>query len=238
LQENEFELFYQPQVNQHGEVIGAEALLRWQHPLRGMVAPLDFIPVAEDTGLIVPIGGWTLKAACKQLAAWAAKRETAHLSLSVNVSAKQFRHSSFVGHLLDVLEAAGIAPGRLELELTESVLIDDMEMTIAKMTQLKQRGIRFSLDDFGTGYSSLYYLKGLPLDQLKIDQSFVRDIMNDQNDATIVKTIIALGGSLGLDVIAEGVETAAQRDFLMQHGCRLFQGFFFGRPVPLDAFPY
>jgi diguanylate cyclase (GGDEF)-like protein/PAS domain S-box-containing protein len=238
LQENEFELFYQPQVNQHGEVIGAEALLRWQHPLRGMVAPLEFIPVAEDTGLIVPIGGWTLKAACKQLAAWAAKRETAHLSLSVNVSAKQFRHSSFVGHLLDVLEAAGIAPGRLELELTESVLIDDMEMTIAKMTQLKQRGIRFSLDDFGTGYSSLYYLKGLPLDQLKIDQSFVRDIMNDQNDATIVKTIIALGGSLGLDVIAEGVETAAQRDFLMQHGCRLFQGFFFGRPVPLDAFPY
>ncbi len=232
LQEHEFVLHYQTQVDQTGSITGAEALVRWLHPVRGMISPAEFIPLAEDTGLIVPLGQWVIEEACRQLAAWMAEPASAHLKVAVNVSARQFRHPSFVDHLFGVFDASGIDPRQLKLELTESLLIEDMQLTIEKMTHLKSRGVKFSLDDFGTGYSSLYYLKSLPLDQLKIDQSFVRDVLTDPNDAAIVRTIITLGASLGFAVIAEGVETEAQRDFLFLHGCRAFQGYLYSRPVP------
>ncbi|HYN77916.1 MAG TPA: EAL domain-containing protein [Lamprocystis sp. (in: g-proteobacteria)] len=235
LREGQFLLYYQPQVDCAGRLTGAEALLRWQHPQRGLVLPGQFIPLAEATGLILPLGHWVLETACTQLAVWAGRPETADLTLAVNVSPRQFRDPDFVGQVRVVLKHSGVDPRRLKLELTESLLLDDVPDTIAKMTALKALGLGFSLDDFGTGYSSLTYLKRLPLEQLKIDQSFVRDVLTDPNDAAIARTIIALAHSLGLAVIAEGVETAGQREFLLDNGCRAFQGYLFGRPGPVEA---
>jgi len=236
VRQQQFILYYQPQVVGDGRLTGAEALVRWRHPRRGMVSPTEFIGLAEETGLILPLGHWVLETACAQLAKWAAQPNTAHLSLAVNVSAHQFRQDDFVAQVLAVLGSTGANPQRLKLELTESLLVSNVENTIAKMTALKAQGVGFSLDDFGTGYSSLSYLKRLPLDQLKIDQSFVRDILIDPNDAAIAKMVVALAESLGLTVIAEGVEIEAQRNFLARQGCHAYQGYLFSRPLPLDEF--
>ena len=231
---SEFLLHYQPVVDEAGTVLGAEALLRWHHPQRGMVSPGDFIPLAEQTGLILPLGRQVLTLACQQLAQWASAPATAMWTLAVNVSAQEFRQPDFADGVLSVLRASGADPARLKLELTESLLLHDVEDSILKMQALRSQGVGFSLDDFGTGYSSLSYLKRLPLDQLKIDQSFVRDVLTDPNDATIACTIITLARSLGLDVVAEGVETEGQRAFLLRNGCRQFQGYLFGRPGPAE----
>jgi diguanylate cyclase (GGDEF)-like protein/PAS domain S-box-containing protein len=231
----QFVLHYQPQVQGDGRVTGAEALVRWQHPQRGVVAPSDFIPLAEETDLILPLGQWVLESACAQLADWSREPRLAGLSIAVNVSAKQFLQPEFVEQVFAAVSRSGANPRRLKLELTESLLLHDIERTIDKMHRLKERGIGFSLDDFGTGYSSLAYLKRLPLDQLKIDQSFVRDVLSDPNDAAIARTIVALGQSLGLAVIAEGVETGEQRDFLAGIGCQAYQGYLFSRPVAVAA---
>jgi len=201
-----------------------------------MVPPNDFIPFAEETGLILPLGLWVLETACQQLARWATQPEMEHLTLAVNVSAHQFTQPGFVNQVITLLATTGANPQRLKMELTESLLAQNVEGIIEKMFALKAVGICFSLDDFGTGYSSLSYLKRLPLDQLKIDQSFVRDVLIDPNDAAIAKTIVALAHSLGLAVIAEGVETAAQRDFLANAGCHTYQGYFYSRPIPLQEF--
>jgi EAL domain-containing protein (putative c-di-GMP-specific phosphodiesterase class I) len=217
-------------------VSGAEVLLRWSHPVRGMVSPAEFIPLAEETGLILKLGEWVLHTACCQLALWAAQEPMQHLTIAVNVSAHQFRQANFVEQVLRVLGETGANPRRLKLELTESLLIDNVQDIITKMVALKASGVGFSLDDFGTGYSSLSYLKRLPLDQLKIDQSFVRDVLTDPNDASIAKTIVALAASLGLNVIAEGVETLAQRDFLAVAGCQAYQGYLFSKPVSISQF--
>ncbi|MBV5290928.1 MAG: EAL domain-containing protein [Curvibacter lanceolatus] len=231
LARGELMLHYQPQTEQGRHVSGVEALVRWRHPVRGMVSPAEFIPLAEDTGLIIPIGRWVLDTACSLLARWAGQAETEALSVAVNVSSRQFKHPDFVQHVISALQAHGARPDRLKLELTESLLVDDMDAIIERMGQLKNLGVGFSLDDFGTGYSSLSYLKRLPLDQLKIDQSFVRDVLTDPNDAAIVRTIINLGRSLGLAVIAEGVESRDQQDFLARHDCHAFQGYAFGKPM-------
>jgi diguanylate cyclase (GGDEF)-like protein/PAS domain S-box-containing protein len=234
LEREELVLFYQPVVDQDARVVGVEALVRWQHPQRGLVAPLEFIPMAEQTGLILPLGQWVLRVACVQLVRWSAQAATEGLTMAVNVSARQFRQPEFVQQVLALLRQTGANPQRLKLELTESLLLTDTQDAIAKMTELRDAGVRFSLDDFGTGYSSLSYLKLLPLQQLKIDQSFVRDVLTDPNDAAIARTVLALGQSLGLGVVAEGVETVGQRDFLLQHGCIRFQGYLFGKPVPIE----
>ncbi len=236
LAERQFTMYYQPQIDCMGRVIGAEALLRWKHPRRGMVSPTEFIPAAEETGLILSLGDWVLQTACAQLGAWSKQAETRALTLSVNVSARQFRQQNFTERVLSLVASTGVNAGQLKMELTESLLLNDVEDTIAKMTLLKARGVSFSLDDFGTGYSSLSYLKRLPLDQLKIDKSFVRDLLTDSNDAAIARTVITLGHSLGLTVIAEGVETAAQRGFLSAQGCDAYQGYLFSRPLPDQAF--
>jgi diguanylate cyclase (GGDEF)-like protein/PAS domain S-box-containing protein len=236
LQSDGFTLNYQRQTDSGGHTVGAEALLRWQRPSSQPVSPSVFIPLAEETGLIVQLGEWVLGAACRQLVVWGSRPETAHLTLAVNVSARQFRQPAFVDQVLQVIERTGADPRRIKLELTESLLVANIENTIETMHALKAKGIGFALDDFGTGYSSLAYLKRLPLDQLKIDQSFVRDVLTDSNDAAIARTILGLGHTLGLEVIAEGVETADQRDFLVMHGCRAFQGYLFGRPVPAEQF--
>jgi diguanylate cyclase (GGDEF)-like protein/PAS domain S-box-containing protein len=236
IHENQFLLHYQAQVVDGERVTGAEALVRWQHPQRGIVPPADFIPLAEETGLILALGNWVLEAACAQLARWAMNPDTAHLTIAVNVSAQQFREPDFVGKVLTAIAQTGARASRLKLELTESVLVDNVQDIIGKMSALKARGVVFSLDDFGIGYSSLSYLKLLPLDQLKIDQSFVRDILVDPNDAAIARTIVALAQSLGLGVIAEGVETQAQRDFLASVGCHAYQGYYFCRPLPIEGF--
>lgn len=236
LAQQQFVLFYQPQVNGKTRLTGAEALIRWLHPQRGMVSPADFIPLAEDTGLILPIGQWVLEEACAQLARWADQPGRAHLTIAVNVSARQFRQPNFVDQVLRALRQTGANPQRLKLELTESLLVQDVPQVIEKMSALKSRGVGFSLDDFGTGYSSLSYLKRLPLDQLKIDATFVRDILLDPNDASIAKTIVALAHSLDLNVIAEGVETETQREFLASSGCHDCQGYLFSKPVPIADF--
>jgi diguanylate cyclase (GGDEF)-like protein/PAS domain S-box-containing protein len=236
LQQEEFILHYQPQINSDGCLIGAESLVRWQDPVRGMISPVEFIPLAEDTGLILPLGEWVLRTACTQLATWAANPKTAKLTMAVNVSARQFRHPGFVEQVLSIVSSKAVNPQLLKLELTESLLVDNVEETITKMQALKARGVGFSLDDFGTGYSSLSYLKRLPLDQLKIDRSFVRDVLVDPNDAAIARTIIALGQSLNLAVIAEGVETEEQRAFLAGHDCHAYQGYFFSKPLSVDEF--
>ncbi|MEI7611587.1 MAG: EAL domain-containing protein [Betaproteobacteria bacterium] len=232
----QFLLHYQAQVDSSSQIIGAEVLLRWQQPELGMISPADFIPLAEETGLILPIGQWVMETACNQLAAWASQQRMSELTIAVNVSARQFHHEDFVDQVLAVLDRSGANPRRLKLELTESLLVDDVESVIAKMTALKKKGVGFSLDDFGTGYSSLSYLKRLPLDQLKIDQSFVQDVLTDPDDAAIACTVVALAKNLGLAVIAEGVETQAQRDFLAGNGCHAYQGYFFSRPIPLAEF--
>lgn len=236
IQENQFILHFQPQVADGGRVTGAEALVRWMHPERGIVPPAEFIALAEDCGLIFPLGHWVLARACEQLTVWASHSALSHLTLAVNVSVLQFREPRFVDDVLAVLKQTGANPARLKLELTESLLADSVQEVIDKMTTLKSHGVGFSLDDFGTGYSSLSYLKRLPLDQLKIDQSFVRDILTDPNDAAIARTVVALAKSLGLDVIAEGVETIEQRDFLAGAGCHAYQGFYFSRPLPVERF--
>jgi diguanylate cyclase (GGDEF)-like protein len=232
----EFQPYFQAQIDSQGRVIGAEILLRWLHPEHGLVMPASFIPLAEETGLILPLGEWVLETACRQLALWASRPEIPDLTIAVNVSARQIRQPDFVEVVRAILQRTGANPQRLKLELTESLLLENVEDIIEKMTALKELGVGFSLDDFGTGYSSLAYLKRLPLDQLKIDRSFVRDVLTDLNDATIARTVVALGQSLGLAVIAEGVETEAQKDFLADIGCLTYQGYFFARPLPLDGF--
>jgi len=227
----QFVLHYQGQVDGEGLLTGAEALVRWQHPTRGLVGPGSFIGIAETSGLILPLGRWVLRTACEQLALWATAPATAHFTLAVNVSVRQFLQSDFVEETLAIVAASGANPARLKLELTETLMIEGVEETIGKMHALREHGICFSLDDFGTGYSSLSYLKRLPLDQLKIDQSFVRDVLLDPNDASIARSVVALGKSLGLKIIAEGVETEAQRSFLAGIGCDHWQGYLFSRPV-------
>ncbi len=236
LRETQFVLYYQAQVDGCESCTGAEVLLRWQHPLRGLVLPDDFIPLAEEAGLILPFGNWVLETACGQLAAWAKRQDVSHLTLAVNVSARQLHQKDFVERVLSALDRTGADPGKLRLELTESHLLSEVDDTIAKMSRLRDRGVNFVLDDFGTGYSSLTYLKRLPLEKLKIDRSFVTDVLIDPNDAAIAKTIVALAHGLGLKVLAEGVETKEQRDFLAESGCHWYQGFLFCRPLPLEAF--
>lgn len=226
--------YYQVQVDEQGKAIGVELLLRWQHPQKGMISPADFIPVAEQTGLIVSMGREVIRQACQQLQRWQQRAEFAHLSIAVNVSPIQFNQPNFVEEVLTIVDSCGVNPRRLKLELTESSLLKNVDQSIVKMQLLQDRGIGFSMDDFGIGYSSLSYLKRLPLDQLKIDQTFVRDIAIDPNDAIIARTIIAMAQNMNLQVIAEGVETDQQQVFLEQNGCRLFQGYFFGRPMPLE----
>jgi len=238
LTDDELVLFYQPQIDAAKGLVGAEALLRWQPKDQDMVPPDRFIPVAEDTGLILPIGQWVLEQACRQLTRWQAQADTAHLQLAVNVSARQFRQPGFVPLVAKTLRDCGTRPTGLKLELTESLVLDNVEDAIGKMRALKELGVTFSLDDFGTGYSSLAYLRRLPLDQLKIDKSFVHDITDEdgEDNTAIVKAIISMSQSLHLQVIAEGVETEIQRDFLARHGCNHYQGYFFGRPMPGEAF--
>ena len=232
LQKGEFHLVYQPQVNARGALIGVEALLRWRQPVRGLVPPPAFIPVAEESGLILPLGKWILQTACQQICQWSADPALAHVTVAVNVSAMQFHQDAFVDDVLDALARTGANPALLKVELTESLMVSDVHTIIAKMTQLQARGIAFSMDDFGTGYSSLSQLKRLPLQQLKIDQSFVRNILTDANDAAISKMVIALAHSMELDVIAEGVEYAEQAQALENWGCHAFQGYLFGKPMP------
>ena len=233
LQHQEFVLHYQPQVDAQGRTLGHEALLRWQHPMRGLVMPGSFIAAAESCGAIVPMGRWIMQAACQQLVTWANQADAQALTIAVNVSARQFRQADFVAQVQAVLLQTGANATRLELELTESQLLDDVPGVIAKMAALRALGVRLSLDDFGTGYSSLAMLKRLPLNQLKIDQAFVRDMLADPQDAAIIRAIISMGESLSLEVIAEGVELAEQRDALRALGCHHFQGYLFGRPAPL-----
>jgi diguanylate cyclase (GGDEF)-like protein/PAS domain S-box-containing protein len=235
IKNKQFSLYYQPQVDGRG-LVGAEALIRWNHPTRGLLLPGEFIPLAEETGLILDLGIWTLEAACAQMAEWSSRDDIAPFSLAINISARQFRQSDFVDQVLFALGRSGAHPASLKLELTESMLVENIEDVIAKMTVLRTRGLSFSLDDFGTGYSSLSYLKRLPLDQLKIDRAFVRDILSDVSSGAIAQTIISLSRAMGLSVIAEGVETKGQRDFLIGLGCSSFQGYLFSRPLPVNEF--
>lgn len=236
LADHQFTLYYQLQTTHHNQIIGAEVLIRWQHPQRGLVAPNDFITLAEETGLILPIGQWILETACAQIKRWESSSDTQHLQLAVNVSARQFQQADFVEQVCDILRRSAIRPELLKLELTESLILDDINDAIEKMNSLRKRGVRFSMDDFGTGYSSLSYLTQLPLDQLKIDQSFISNIGVKPTDAMIVQTIIGMANNLDIEVIAEGVETEAQRAFLEQHGCLLCQGYLFSRPLPIEQF--
>ena len=236
LEKNQLVLYYQPQVNGAQQVTGVEALLRWLHPVKGMISPARFIPVAEENGFIITLGQWVLESACQQLSDWAKYPQTAHLSMAVNVSAGQFARDEFVQDVLEILERTQAPAHLLKLELTESALVMRVEDIIEKMTVLKRYGVMFSLDDFGTGYSSLTYLQRIPIDQLKIDQGFVRDIMVSSNDAEITKMIIVLAKTLGISVLAEGVETEAQRDVLEKQGCYHYQGYLFGKPMPIDEF--
>jgi diguanylate cyclase (GGDEF)-like protein/PAS domain S-box-containing protein len=238
LKRDELVVYYQPVVDIHSRVVGAEALVRWRHPVQGLVPPNKFIPMAEQTGLILPLGDWVLETACKQLAVWSQQSATAELTIAVNVSARQFKHPDFVQRVMALLTKTHASAHLLKLELTESLLLGDTQDAVGKMAELRSLGVKFSLDDFGTGYSSLSYLKMLPLEQLKIDQSFVRDVLSDPNDAAIARTVLALGSSLGLAVVAEGVESQGQREFLLDAGCKWFQGYLFGRPVPIEDFKF
>ncbi len=236
VERGQLHLHYQAQIDSKHRVIGAEALLRWQHPERGMILPGEFIRLAESTGLIVPIGHWALTTACAQIAAWSRLPATRGLRVAVNASARQFREPEFVARVTEALARSGVDPSRLKIELTESVVIEDLADTIARVQALKALGVVFSMDDFGTGFSSLSNLKRLPLDELKIDQAFVRDLASDPTDAAIVQTIIAMGRILRLGVIAEGVETEAQRQRLVEFGCLVYQGTLFAPPLPAAAF--
>ena len=232
LQDQQLALHFQPQVDEHGQLIGMEALLRWNDERLGEISPVEFIPVAESTALIIPMGEWVITEACRVLASWQQHPVLRQATLSVNISPRQFHHPNFVAHIEQQLKAFGIAGKQLELEVTESLFIDDVESTIRQMDKLITHGVLFALDDFGTGYASLSYLKKMPLSRLKIDQSFVRDLLDDPNDEAIVRTILALGKSLELQVIAEGVETQAQLSRLQELGCHFFQGYYFGKPLP------
>lgn len=236
IEEQQFELYYQIQVDSLGTPIGAEALIRWIHPERGLIAPVSFISLAEETGQILAIGEWVLNQACLQLKAWQKLEATNEMVLAVNVSAFQFNQTNFVEQVLATVEHHKINPERLKLELTESMLINNIADIITKMEAINTAGIQFSLDDFGTGYSSLQYLKKLPLNQLKIDQSFVHDIVADSSDRAIVCAIINIAHSLDISVIAEGVETVEQRQYLLDNGCAHYQGYLFGKPLPIDEF--
>jgi EAL domain-containing protein (putative c-di-GMP-specific phosphodiesterase class I) len=229
-------LYYQGQVDSAGKVLGAEILVRWNHPLKGLLLPIDFIPMAERKGLIVLLGRQVLFKACEQLSQWSSQPSTADLTLSVNVSVQEFEEIDFVENVISIIKQTGIDAAKLKLELTENVLILDTDEVVKKMTALKEQGVNFSLDDFGTGYSSLNYLKCLPLNQLKIDRNFVSHMTRNSKDAKIVKSTILLGQDLGLDVIAEGVETEQQLNFLQNNNCKLFQGYFFSRPLPITEF--
>lgn len=231
----QFVLYLQPQCTRDGSIVGAEALLRWNHPIRGLVSPAQFISVAEDSDLIVAIGGWVLRNACAILARWAHDPRLRDLSLSVNVSARQFRQADFVEMVAQALQRSGAPAHRLELELTESLVLEDVNDTIDKMHQLRTKGVRFAVDDFGTGYSSLAYLTRLPLHRLKIDRSFVHHLGERHSDNVVVQTILGMARNLELEVVAEGVETEVQRDFLASHGCDVYQGYLFGRPMPAQA---
>ena len=233
---SQFSLYHQPQVTSEGKIVGTEALLRWQHPRRGLVMPADFIQPSEGNGLIVIIGDWVLQMACAQIALWANDPQLSYLTIAVNVSARQFCETHFVKSVTDIVQQHGVDPGKLKIELTESQLSTDVEEIISKMRELKKFGIRFSLDDFGTGYSSLAYLKRLPLDQVKIDRSFVMDLLDDPNDAAIAGAIMTLTSSLGLEAIAEGVESKEQMEFLQRLGCHMFQGYLFSPPLPVEEF--
>lgn len=236
IERQQLELHYQMQVDEHSKAIGAEVLIRWHHPKQGMIPPIQFIPLAEETGLIIDIGYWVLQTACKQIKQWQLDAKTKDLSLAINVSAKQFLQVNFVSQVEKMIETTQINPNLLKLELTESIFLDKLDEIISAMNALKKIGVRFSLDDFGTGYSSLQYLKQLPLYQLKIDQSFVRDITSDVSDKVIVRTIIAMAKALNLNVIAEGVETEEQRQLLLRNDCHTYQGYLFSKPVPLAQF--
>jgi EAL domain-containing protein (putative c-di-GMP-specific phosphodiesterase class I) len=234
------ELYFQPQLNDKGGVIGAEALLRWNHPERGMVSPADFIPIAEETGFILALGEWVLESACARLKTWMDAKSSGEIArfpaIAVNVSPKQFRQQDFIQRVQHVIKQTGVDPAYIELELTEGMLIENIEDTADKMEHLSRLGIRLAIDDFGTGYSSLNYLKRLHLDRLKIDQSFVRDAPADTGSATIVHTIIIMAHHLGLEVIAEGVETETELQLLREKGCHTYQGYYFSRPLPHDEF--
>jgi diguanylate cyclase (GGDEF)-like protein/PAS domain S-box-containing protein len=236
IRKNQFVLHFQAQVDGQNRVTGAEVLVRWQHPDRGLVFPDEFIGLAEETGMILPLGRWVLESACAQLSVWAARPETAQLSLAVNISGHQIHQPEFVDQVLQILECSGADPRRLKLELTETMLMRAIEDIIGKISTLSEKGLHFALDDFGTGYSSLSQLKRLPLKCLKIDRSFVMDILTNANDATIAKSIVGLAKNLGLSVIAEGVETKEQRDFLARIGCHMFQGYLFSQPLPMQDF--
>jgi diguanylate cyclase (GGDEF)-like protein len=236
LDHHQFHLYYQLQVDFSNRPIGAEVLIRWIHPLRGIVPPIEFIPLAEEIGLILPIGHWVLDRACAQIKLWEQDALTSDLVLAVNVSAKQFRQFDFAHQVQDSVQRHAINPKHLKLELTEGMLLDSIEETIVTMDLLSEFGVQFSLDDFGTGYSSLQYFKRLPLDQLKIDQSFVRDLTSNNSDMAIVRTIIAMAKSMGLAIIAEGVETEGQREFLLNNGCLNYQGYLFSKPLPIEQF--
>ncbi|MDR3413988.1 MAG: EAL domain-containing protein [Formivibrio sp.] len=237
LKNKELLLHYQPQVDiASGQIIGAEALLRWQHPELGLVAPAKFIPLAERSGLIIPIGEWVLNEACRQAKIWNASPALPPMVMAVNLSALQFKRGNLIETVINALERSGLPAGQLELELTESILLQDMDVVMKTLRRLKEIGVKLSIDDFGTGYSSLSYLKRLDVDKLKIDQSFVRDLIEDQDDASIVKAIIQLGHTLQLTTIAEGVETSAQLDILRSNGCDQFQGYLFSRALPAEAF--
>lgn len=240
LQYNEMELHYQPQLNAKGEIVGAEALLRWNHPERGKILPYDFITIAEETGIILSLGEWVLRTACSELKRWiniADRNQSNPLpSIAINVSPKQFRQHDFFGHFQNIIESLDVDPQCIELELTEGALIENIEETAFKMEQLSGLGVRLAIDDFGTGYSSLHYLTHLPLHRIKIDQSFIRNMVIDPGSATVVQTIIVLAHNLGLDVIAEGVETEAELTFLQERGCNIYQGYYFSKPLPEKAF--
>jgi diguanylate cyclase (GGDEF)-like protein len=234
IENHELHLYYQMQVDNDRRAVGAEALLRWIHPQRGLISPVEFIPVAEDSSLIIEIGNWVLETACAQLAKWNGDPRMNRLTLAVNVSSSQFRMHDFVEHVAAVLHKHGAEPSRLKLELTESVVLNDLNDVGIKMQALRALGVQLSLDDFGTGYSSLAYLKRLPLDQIKIDRSFIRDITVDQSDAGMVQTIIDMAKNFKQEVIAEGVETEAQLTFLRHNDCMAYQGYFFSKPVPVE----
>ena len=231
--QEQFRLYYQPQVDANGNVQSVEALIRWQHPQRGLILPNDFIPLAEDTGLILTIGKWVMETACSQLKQWEKYPHTSALKIAINVSAKEFRQSDYVVQVEHIIKASGINPTLLKLELTESIVVENMEDTIEKMNALKQLGITFSMDDFGTGFSSLSYLAQLPLTQLKIDKSFVNNVPGEKNDEMITRTIITMGKGLEMNVIAEGVETQTQREFLEINGCTTYQGYLYSHPLPI-----